>query len=232
MLSLAYLYTWCLWSIIIWWHRRSRIKWNTLTTSSCHAYGMIPTNSGSLVAQYLADHRTNVLTYCLPSLNNMEEHNEVALEWSPKLSWDIVITAVSASSAHLTTATFSFTQKGKANDKSWYQYLCNESGGNLAGKEDLIRNIRKYRESTFSNQIIDYKLSFGGHYQDHLLKSKLLYRPQLINFRSLLKIYTVSVFEISNFGSLIRHQALTSISRSNFSSAVMVTNVYLHYLQR
>jgi hypothetical protein len=80
MLSLAYLYTWCLWSIIIWWHRRSRIKWNTLTTSSCHAYGMIPTSSDSLVAQYLADHRTNVLTYCLPSLTNMEEHNEVALE--------------------------------------------------------------------------------------------------------------------------------------------------------
>ena len=53
---------------------------NTLTASSCHAYEMIPTSSGSLVAQYLADHRTNVLTYCLPSLTNMEEHNEVALE--------------------------------------------------------------------------------------------------------------------------------------------------------
>ena len=45
--------------------------------------------------------------------------------------------------------------------------------------------------------MIDYELSLGGQYQNHLLKSKLLYRQQLINFRSLLKISTVSVFEIS-----------------------------------
>ena len=84
MLSLAYIYKCWLQSIIVWWHRRSRIKSHHLSE---YIDNIImsrllddPSEFRLLSLNTQRTTRFNDLTYCLPSVTTKEEHNQVAIE--------------------------------------------------------------------------------------------------------------------------------------------------------
>ena len=98
---------------------------NTLTTSSCHAYWMIPTSSGScpsILSGPPVPMSLHISFHLLPIWNNI-------MKWLSSQGWILVRIIVGiivghrhqafpTSGKHTTTATFSFTKNGKTNKKS------------------------------------------------------------------------------------------------------------------